>query len=302
MDFNSLMVGVVSGVGTGAIYVLTATSFTLVLMASGVFNFAQGTIVMLGAVFAFVLGVSLHWPVLAVVACVIGGGTLLGLLTHVVAIAPVMRRAVHVSEAAMITTLGLGLAGESLTQKIFGPDPQVVPSYVSSTPWNVAGIPVRPVYVVMVAVTLAVTLALETVMQRTQTGTVLRATLEDPVGAGLVGIDTTKVVAAVFALAGALSALAGFLIAPVTFASPFLSANIALFAFAAMGVGGFGSFRGALVGGIAVGIIGGVVPVVLDSHATLPILFAIVLAVLLVKPAGLFGVKGYFGNVKLREI
>ena len=281
---------------------LTATSFTLALLATGVFNFAQGTLVMLGAVFSFFLGVTLHWPTLAAAAAIIGGGTLLGLFTHLVAIAPVAKRALHLSEAAMITTLGLGLAAESVTQKLFGSDPQVVPSYVSTTPWNLGGIPIRPVYVVMVVVTAVVTFGLELMMRRTAIGTVLRATLEDSVGAALAGINTGRVVAGIFALAGALSALAGFLVAPVTFASPFLDANIALFAFAAMGVGGFGSFGGALVGGLVVGIIGGVVPVLLDTHATLPVLFVVLVVVLLARPTGLFGSAGFFGNVKLREI
>jgi branched-subunit amino acid ABC-type transport system permease component len=299
---NAILTGIVSGIGVGAIYVLTATSFTLALLATGVFNFAQGTLVMLGAVFAFFLSVILHWPWLGIIAAILAGGTLLGLFTHLVAIAPVARRATHLSEAAMITTLGLGLAAESLTQKVFGADPQVVPSYVSTTPWSVGGIPIRPVYVVMVVVTAAVVIGLELMMRTTSLGTVLRATLEDSQGASLAGINTVRVVAGIFALAGTLSALAGFLVAPVSFASPFLDANIALFAFAAMGVGGFGSFSGALVGGLVVGIIGGVVPVVLDTHATTPVLFIVLVVVLLLRPTGLFGQAGFFGNVKLREI
>ena len=118
----------------------------------------------------------------------------------------------------------------------------------------------------------------------------------------LMGIDTRRVITLVFGVAGALSAIAGFLVAPVIHASAFTAQELAFFGFAGMAIGGFGSFSGALLGGVVVGLIYGLVPVLWDPHLTVPILWAVVVAVLLVRPMGLLGTAGLFGSAKSREI
>jgi branched-subunit amino acid ABC-type transport system permease component len=92
MTFTALMLGVVTGLAFASMFVLISTSLTLVVAASGVFNFAQGTLVMAGAVLAYLLGVNLGWPILAVVAALVGIGVLGGLITYFVAVWPAMGR------------------------------------------------------------------------------------------------------------------------------------------------------------------------------------------------------------------
>jgi branched-subunit amino acid ABC-type transport system permease component len=132
-------------------------------------------------------------------------------------------------------------------------------------------------------------------------GYMLRAVLEDPEGAALIGINTPRVIRRVFAVAGVLSGIAGYLIAPITQASPYVADSLGLFAFAAMTIGGFGSFAGSLAGGLIVGLITGVAAGFLDPHWTRPLIFVICLLVLLLRPGGIFGSRGVFGT-KVREI
>jgi branched-subunit amino acid ABC-type transport system permease component len=299
---TNLLVGLMVGLGLGATYVLIAVSYTLVLGVSGVFNFAQGTSVMLGTVLAFAFSVTFHVHWLAAVASIAAVGMLFGFITHLVAVRSVAGRLNDWAEAGIMSTLGLGLAVESIVADFFDVTPRQVPSYVSSDPVWFGNVPVQPIYIWIFCVAVVVVGLLELVMRRTPAGTILRATLEDPQGAQVVGIRVVRVAAIVFVVAGALSAIVGFLIAPVTFASPFVGDNVGLYAFVAMGIGGFGSFGGALVGGMLVGILEGIIPVFLGPNAVVPLLFCLIVVVLVARPVGLLGSRGYFGNEKLREV
>lgn len=302
MSTTAILLGLVTGLALASIYVLIAISFTLVLAASGVFNFAQGTIVMGGAVLSFLLGVQLGWPPLITVAAIAVIGVLAGLLTHLLAVWPAIGRSRSFTHMTMLTTIGLGTGANALAALLFGSDSHPVPSYVSDSPVSLFSIPLRPTYIVMIGVGASVTLAIEWLVRRTELGHIFRATLEDPEGALLLGIDTRKVIAFAFGLAGAMSALAGYLIAPVISASAFTAQELAFYGFAGMAIGGFGSFAGALAGGAIVGVIAGMVPTLANPHLALPLLWIVVVVMLLAKPAGLWGTAGLFGSAKIREV
>lgn len=302
MTLTSLILGAITGAALASIYVLIAVSFTLVLAASGVFNFAQGTIVMGGGVLAFLLGVKLGWPVPATMAAVIVAGVLAGLLTHWVAVRPALGRSKSFTHTTMLTTIGLGIAANALAALLFGSDSQRVPPIVSDDPLRVLSIPIRPTYLIMVVTGASLTLLIEWVIRRTRLGIIFRATLEDPEFALLMGIDTRRIIAIAFGVAGALSAIAGLLIAPVIGASAFAAQELAFYGFAGMAIGGFGSFAGALVGGLIAGLIAGLTPAVANPHYALPILWIVVVMMLLFKPGGLWGTAGLFGSTRLREV
>lgn len=302
MSATAITLGFVTGLAFASIYVLIAISFTLVLAASGVFNFAQGTIVMLGTIISYIVGVKMGWPVLAAASAVAALGAVAGILNHVLAVRPAIGRSKSFTHTTMLTTLGLGTGVNALVALLFGSDSYRVPPYVPEDPLHLFGIPLRPTYLVMIAVGTLVTLGVELMVRRTSVGHVLRVTLEDPEGARLVGIDTKKVIALSFALAGAMSGLAGFLIAPTIGASAFTAQELAFYGFAGMAIGGFGSFAGSLAGGLVVGLIVGVTPTLGNPHAAVPLLWAIVVTTLLIKPAGLWGAAGLFGSARLREV
>jgi branched-subunit amino acid ABC-type transport system permease component len=294
--------GAITGLALASIYVLIAISFTMILAASGVFNFAQGTIVMGGTVASFLLGVQLGWPALVTASAVAALGVVAGLLNHLFAVWPAIGRSRSLTHTTMLTTIGLGTGMNAVAALLFGSDSFRVPSYVSESPLHLLSIPFRPTYLVMIAVGTGVTIAVEWVVRRTEIGHMFRATLEDPEGAQLLGIDTRKVIALAFGLAGAMSGLAGFLIAPTIGASAFTAQELAFYGFAGMAIGGFGSFAGSLAGGLIVGLVAGLTPTLATPHLALPLLWTIVIAVLLVKPSGLWGAAGLFGSARLREV
>lgn len=297
-----VFLGLVSGLGFAAIFALIAQSLTLVLAASGVFNFAQGSIVMGATIVTYLLTARLGWHPSLVLLASVAAGMVGGLLTYAMAVRPVLGRSHALSHTTVLTTIGLGTAANAVVLLLFGGDTYPVPSFVSEEPLRLLGQPIRPIYVVMVVVGITLTFAFDRLMHRTSIGHLFRATLEDREGAALMGIDTRKVMLGAFIAAGAFSALAGWLAAPVVQASAFAAHDMMFYGFAGMAIGGFGSFAGALVGGVLVGLIYGLVPVLLDSHLTVPAMWAVVVLVLLVKPAGLLGTAGLFGSARLREI
>jgi branched-subunit amino acid ABC-type transport system permease component len=302
MSITAIMLGVVSGLAFASIFVLIAISLTMILAASGVFNFAQGTIVMGGTILAYLLEVKLGWTALGAATSIIGVGILSGLLTHLIAVWPTVGRSRAFSHTTVLTTIGLGTAANAIILLLFGGDTFPVPSFISDSPISIAAIPLRPIYLVMIAAGIILTLGIDRLLRSTAIGHMFRATLEDPEGARLVGIDTRKIIGLAFAVAGGMAAIAGFLVAPVIDASAFTANDLAFYGFAGMAIGGFGSFVGALVGGIVVGLIYGVVPVILNPDFTSPLLWLVVVGVLLVKPSGLLGTAGLFGSARLREI
>jgi branched-chain amino acid transport system permease protein len=151
-----VLLGVVSGIALGSIYTLLAMSYNLVLAATGIFNFAQGAIVMMGTLAALYLGDRLGWPVLLAAAATAIAGGILGLLTELITVRPVQKRTTDLGLAAVITTLGLGLAVVSAVSLVTGTEPHPVRSFVSSAPIFIGPIPLRPIYMMMIAVTLAV--------------------------------------------------------------------------------------------------------------------------------------------------
>ena len=302
MSGITIWLGIVTGVALASVYVLIAISMTLVLASSGIFNFAQGTIVMIGTVFAYLLGVKLGWTPLWVAAAVLGCGMLAGLFTHLVAVLPAIGRSKSFTHTTILTTIGLGFAANAIAVMWFGGDSYRVPAYLPEDPIVVFSIPIRPTYLLMIVVGAVITLSVEWLIRRTELGYVFRATLEDPEGAGLLGINVNKVIAITFAIAGAMSGLAGFLVAPVISASALSAHEMAFYGFAGMAAGGFGSFAGALAGGLVVGLIAGIVPAIGDPRWALPLIWLAVVVVLLVKPSGLFGTAGLFGASRFREV
>jgi branched-chain amino acid transport system permease protein len=151
-------------------------------------------------------------------------------------------------------------------------------------------------------VTLAIVIAVEMFVRHSSSGLYLRMTFEDPEGAGLEGTSVVKVVLVSFAVAGAIAAIAGALIVPVTSASTQLANSFGLYGFAGMAIGGYGSFQGALAGGLFVGIVNALVPVWLNVDLAPAIIYALLILVLMFRPQGMFGKTGAFGASKVREI
>jgi branched-subunit amino acid ABC-type transport system permease component len=297
-----LMIGLLAGLALASVYLLIAISFTLVVGVSGVFNFLQATLVMLATIATYILVIEWKWnPVLALPLLLVGGAVA-GLLTDWLLIKPAQSRSHHLIETALLTTLGASTALVALTNMRFGSDTKIVRTYVSSEPWQLGSVPVNKTNLLIIVVTLAIAVMFEQILRRTTVGRVTRVALEDREAAQLAGINVKRVQSASFAVAGAVSALAGWLIVPLIGAAPSNAERLAFFAFAAMAVGGFGSFAGAAVGAVFVGLIQGIAPIYMNASWALVLVVVLVGAFLLVRPAGLRGVAGLFGAQSVREI
>ncbi|WP_103379941.1 branched-chain amino acid ABC transporter permease [Pseudonocardia dioxanivorans] len=297
-----IALSIVAGLASASIYILIALSFNILLAASGVFNFVQASIIMSGTILAYWMTVAWDLPLLACLAAALAVGGLAGAVTEFAAVTPIARRATDKVEIVLLTTLGISLAVDAVVALLFGADPRHVPSYVSEDPISIAGLPVRPLYLLMIAISLVTVGVLMTVVARTSLGRTFRITLEDPDGAALLGINVRRVVRWAFVMAGALAGMAGVLIAPIASASAFTSLPFVFASFAAMAIGGFGSVTGTLVGGGLVGLISGLSAGLLQPAWTGPVLLAILVVVLLLKPAGLLGAPGLFGAARSREV
>lgn len=272
---------IVSGLTQGAAYALVATGLALVYSVSRTINLAHGAFVVLGVMAVQTLTAPLGLVGAILVAVVLGG--LVACIVEMLAVR-------HVSDApplsGLLLTLGLAFAFQGLLRIIWGPDEFSNEPLTSSRPVDVLGatIPVQAFW--LVGITLAVAIALELLVARTFLGRTLVACAQDPQGARLCGIPVSKVRAGTFALAGGLGVLAGILLGPLTFVTYESAINFALLGLIAAALGGMGSVRGAVLGGLFLGLAESFAVTYVSSQMKTPITFAVLLLLLAVRPRG----------------
>ncbi|NGO11586.1 branched-chain amino acid ABC transporter permease [Streptomyces sp. HC44] len=277
----------VPGLVFGSLYGLVALGLTVFYRPTHVLNFAQGDLVMLGAMTmaAVTAGTALPWPVTAVgVAAAVAA---VALVEERVAVAPVLRRTAH-GVGWVITTLAFSLVVNQLIGRLWTDEPREVapPAPLSLDTLTVAGVRFNSYQLAVVLVASAVVVALE-LHSRTRTGCAVRAVAVDRDAARLRGIDPGRLRRRAFLLGGALAGLTGVLAAPLTLASVTMGFGLLVKGFFAAVVGGIGDFRGALLGGWIVGVIEASGANYVSPGLQTTVLFAVTLAILMVRPEGL---------------
>lgn len=275
-----------TGVGIGAIYALVALGFVLLIRAADVVNFAQGEFSMLGAYAMVVLFSGLgvpYWVSLPVaVALMAGFGVLFAGATYW----PLRFRG---QLPVIISTIGASILLSNLVLVLYGPSPQVLPGLFDSPGVEVGGVFMDSQYLAIIVFAVVLVLLQYLVFERTLLGKRLQATSQDKEMASLLGIPVAAMVLITFAYSSALGGFAGMLVAPVLFVSVHMGALISLKAFAANIIGGFGSIPGAILGGLALGVVETFGAAYISVPYKDAIAFAVLLAFLLVRPQGLFG-------------
>ena len=275
-----------TGVGIGAIYALVALGFVLLIRAADVVNFAQGEFSMLGAYAMVVLFSGLgvpYWVSLVVaVALMAGFGVLFAGATYW----PLRFRG---QLPVIISTIGASILLSNLVLVLYGPSPQVLPGLFDSPGIEVGGVFMDSQYLAIIVFTVLLVLLQYLVFERTLLGKRLQATSQDKEMASLLGIPVAGMVLITFAYSAALGGFAGVLVAPVLFVSVHMGALISLKAFAANIIGGFGSIPGAILGGLALGVVETFGAAYISVPYKDAIAFAVLLLFLLVRPQGLFG-------------
>jgi branched-chain amino acid transport system permease protein len=280
---------VVAGLGTGAIYAALALALVLIHHATGVINFAQGEMAMFTTFIAWTLienhGFS-YWP--AFFATLVFA-FVLGLGIERVVIAPISNASVL---TIVIMTIGLVLTFNGLASLIWSAEVRAFPSPFPNETWQIGGVAISQQDVGTFVTVVALVALLWAFFQFTKVGLALRASALNPEASRLVGVRVGWMLAIGWGLAAMLGAVAGMLAAPTIFLDPNMMQAILIYAFAAAVLGGIDSPFGAVAGGLLLGVGLNLIGAYIDfigADLRLPVALLIILVVLLVRPAGLFG-------------
>lgn len=286
MSIHYVIQALLDGLLIGGVYGLVSLGLTLVFGVMGIINFAHGAMMMLGmytAYWGFALwGISpyVSLPVTIAILFVIGA------VVQRMLIQPVLNAPQH---NQLLITLGLMLFLENLALFLWSPDFRTLrlPGIDGTVEWGVFLVN-RPRLIAFLF-SVAVTVVLYVVLQRTRLGKAMRATAQDREGAVLVGLDVRKVYMLTFGLSTGLVGLAGALTTPFLYTAPQVGHVFLLFAFVIVVLGGLGSFVGALVGGLVVGVAESLGALLLPGSLKEMVVYVLFLLVLLYRPTGLFG-------------
>ncbi len=280
---------IIGGIQQGSIYALLALGFSLVYRVTGVINLAQGAFCTLGALTAYSLETSVGLPPLLAA---------LGAILATTALAAVAGRALFVPGLARLTnsnmlmmTAGLLTLFEGLVLVIWGSQPYAMPPFSGEKPWRVAGLLLPTQGVWVFGVTLAIIVALGWMLARTRLGQSLRACSENPTAARLMGVDVPRMQLFAFALAGAIGAAAGVVVAPAIALQFDTGRLLTISGFIAVAIGGIASFPGAIAGGLLLGLVGQLATAYVSSLFSNALALGLLLIVLVWRPSGLIRAK-----------
>jgi branched-chain amino acid transport system permease protein len=279
----------VAGVSLGCVYALVALGFVLIYKATETVNFAQGDVMMLGAFFALTGSVILGWPYWATILFAVAVMAMVGMLTERLVLRPVLGQPAF---TVVMITIGVGYVMRGVVTMVpgWGTETHRIPTPYADDVWRTGGIVIPVQQLMVIAMTAALCAALYLFFRFTRVGVAMQATSQNQLAAYYMGIPVARLNGLVWGLAAAVAAVAGLLLAPITF----VHANmgfVGLKAMPAAVVGGFGSLPGALVGGLVIGIVESLSGFYLPEGFKDVAPYVVVLIMLVVRPNGLFGEK-----------
>ena len=284
-DFLQLFV---SGLATGAIYGLAALGFTLLWQASGTINFAQGEFVMLPA-FMILAFQAAGLPLLAsfLLAC-LGAVALLGWTFKRAIVDPLFKYGMM---PIVVATIGLSIALRNGVRAGYSAEAHPFPSLFADTLYSVAGVTVSLSDVGTFLLALGLVLATQAFITRTVTGRAMQAVAQNTESASVLGIDVPRMVLYAFAINAVLAVAAALLVTPTYLAKFDMGESLGNKAFFAAIIGGFNNSRGALLGGLIVGVCENLAAAYISPAYKDAVALVIFMVVILFKPQGLLGSK-----------
>jgi branched-chain amino acid transport system permease protein len=278
-----------SGIAVGCLYALIALGFVLIIKATDILNFAHGEIIMISSLICYFLMAKYHFPFLTAVSITIVIAALMGVLTERFVLRPMLGEPIF---AVVMITIGLSIFLRSLAGIIFGHDNYVFPSPFPKEPMNLAGITLSITQIWVMISTAILVIVFFIFFKYSRTGLAMRGTADDQETALLMGISTKRVFAMVWGIAFATAAIAGIFLANVMVVNIGLTFT-AISAFPAIILGGLESIPGAIIGGLAIGVIenlaGGYLDQVIGGGVKDVTPFVVLFLILMFKPYGLFG-------------
>lgn len=279
----------INGISLGSVYAIIALGYTMVYGIAKMLNFAHGDIIMVGGYASYFAASAAGFPPFVCVLCAMAACTVLGILIERLAYRPLRSAA---SLSVLITAIGVSYFLQNSAQLLWTSNPRVYGSLVSMKPVSLfcGELVISGEAIVTVLACILIMIGLTFLTQKTKLGKAMRAVSEDRGAASLMGININFTISATFAIGSALAAIAGILLCsayptlmPTTGSMPGIKA------FTAAVFGGIGSIPGAFLGGILLGIIEKLAQAYISTQLSDAIVFAVLIIVLLFKPAGLLG-------------
>ena len=274
------------GIGIGSVYALVALGFVLIFRATNVVNFAQGEFSMVAAFLMVIFSVDLEWPYWISFLLSLGGMAIYGALFNLGVYFPLRHRTYL---PVIISTIGASILVSNSTLALYGPQPQVLQPLLDFPGFNIGTVYLDAQYLLIIGLTVVLVSFQYWFFEHTLLGKKLQATSQDKEMASLLGIPVATMIMLTFVYSAMIGGLAGILVAPILFVSIHMGGTIALKAFAATIIGGFGDVAGAIIGGLALGVI----ETFGAAYVSVPykdgFAFLVLVAFLVFRPQGIFG-------------
>jgi branched-chain amino acid transport system permease protein len=284
---------ILSGLTTGSTYALIAIGFSLIHNATGIVNFAQGEFVMLGGMFMITYSTFLRLPIPLGFILAVFSVAAVGLLLER---GPIRRARSKEILILVMITIGASIFIKGISMILWGKNPMTLPPFSGEAPIVFLGAAVMPQSIWIFGITVGVVAALNYFFKGTMTGKAMRAVAASRRSAMLTGIPVDRMILLSFTLSGALGAVAGIILTPITTTSYDVGVMLGLKGFSAAILGGYGSMPGAVVGGFLLGILESLTAGLISSEYKDALAFLILLTVLFFKPSGIMG------RARLRQV
>lgn len=285
MQILTMVVG--AGLASGSLYALVALGLVLIYKAQAVINFSHGELFMLGAFVGLTAYDNLHLPYAAAVILAVACGALIGMAMERL-IQPLLGSSLN---SVVMATIGLSVTLKGIARIPWGADIYSFPPIFGIAPVSLGGFLFSPQNVVIIFASLALMALFFAFFAYTSLGKQMRATSQNPTGARIVGINVGRTYATIWGFAAATGAGAGILGAPITLLYPEMGSKILIKAFAATVLGGMTSLPGAVVGGLTMGVFENLIGFYVTTSLMDVSAFFVIVAVLLLRPRGIFGTK-----------
>ncbi len=293
MNINTFVSLSVNGVAMGMIYALMAMGLILLIRAIGVMNFAQGDLLMFGAFVTCALTIDLNLPFWAMVPAALISFAVIGVVFMFTVYWPLKDAAYPA--ATVISTMGAAMALKEIATLIWGSLPRSMPPLMKNPDTGkaavlkIGGFKLQWQFVLTIIVGSVLIVMVFILFEKLYAGRMMQAAAQDKYAAELLGIPTILTTAATYIIVVSLASVGGYMIAPIFMVSNTLG-SLQLRAFAGVVIGGFGNIKGAIIGSLLIGLV--------ESYSTIQfsqykdaVVFIVLIAVLLIRPQGLFGEK-----------
>lgn len=278
-----------SGLTLGALYALISSGFTLSLLPSGIFNFAQGALVVGGTFLTYYWFTDVGIPLVPALLLNAVAGIVAGTICELTTVRPLRMGSAAGGPAELITTVGMSTAITGALGLAWGFQALQVPFHGPHKQVHFLGVNADPVEIILIGLAIVVALGCAWWFHRRLTGQACLALAEDRTAAMLRGVNVDVLSIGGFAAAGLLAGVSAIVIGPITYALPTLGVTFALGGFVAVAIGGEGSFIGGLVGGVVVGLVSAFAARYLGANWSDIAVLVVLLLTLALRPKGIGG-------------